>query len=141
MDSEHKYDDIINLEHHISKTHKQMSMQNRAAQFAPFAALTGYEEAVKETARFTEQKIELDEKLNNILDEKLRLIQSQIKNMPEITVTYFVPDDKKRGGKYQKITGKIKKIDDYNKFIIFTDGKFISIKDIINISGETLTIT
>jgi hypothetical protein len=141
MDSEHKYDDIINLEHHISKTHKQMSMQNRAAQFAPFAALTGYEEAVKETARFTEQKIELDEELNNILDEKLRLIQSQIKNMPEITVTYFVPDDKKRGGKYQKITGKIKKIDDYNKFIIFTDGKFISIKDIINISGETLTIT
>lgn len=141
MDSEHKYDDIINLEHHISKTHKQMSMQNRAAQFAPFAALTGYEEAVQETARFTEQKIELDEELNNILDEKLRLIQSQIKNMPEITVTYFVPDDKKRGGKYQKITGKIKKIDDYNKFIIFTDGKFISIKDIINISGETLTIT
>ena len=141
MDSEHKYDDIINLEHHISKTHKQMSMQNRAAQFAPFAALTGYEEAVKETARFIEQKIELDEELNNILDEKLRLIQSQIKNMPEITVTYFVPDDKKRGGKYQKITGKIKKIDDYNKFIIFTDGKFISIKDIINISGETLTIT
>lgn len=141
MDSEHKYDDIINLEHHISKTHKQMSMQNRAAQFAPFAALTGYEEAVKETARFTEQKIELDEELNNILDEKLRLIQSQIKNTPEITVTYFVPDDKKRGGKYQKITGKIKKIDDYNKFIIFTDGKFISIKDIINISGETLTIT
>lgn len=141
MDSEHKYDDIINLEHHISKTHKQMSMQNRAAQFAPFAALTGYEEAVKETARFTEQKIELDEELNNILDEKLRLIQSQIKNMSEITVTYFVPDDKKRGGKYQKITGKIKKIDDYNKFIIFTDGKFISIKDIINISGETLTIT
>lgn len=141
MDNEHKYDDIINLEHHISKTHKQMSMQNRAAQFAPFAALTGYEEAVKETARFTEQKIELDEELNNILDEKLRLIQSQIKNTPEITVTYFVPDDKKRGGKYQKITGKIKKIDDYNKFIIFTDGKFISIKDIINISGETLTIT
>jgi hypothetical protein len=141
MDSEHKYDDIINLEHHISKTHKQMSMQNRAAQFAPFAALTGYEEAVKETARFTEQKIELDEELNNILDEKLRLIQSQIKNTPEITVIYFVPDDKKRGGKYQKITGKIKKIDDYNKFIIFTDGKYIPIKDIIDISGETLTIT
>lgn len=141
MDSEHKYDDIINLEHHISKTHKQMSMQNRAAQFAPFAALTGYEEAVKETARFTEQKIELDEELNNILDEKLRLIQSQIKNTPEITVIYFVPDDKKRGGKYQKITGKIKKIDDYNKFIIFTDEKYIPIKDIIDISGETLTIT
>ena len=141
MDSEHKYDDIINLEHHISKTHKQMSMQNRAAQFAPFAALTGYEEAVKETARFTEQKIELDEELNNILDEKLRLIQSQIKNTPEITVIYFVPDDKKRGGKYQKITGKIKKIDDYNKFIIFTDGKYITIKDIIDISGEILTIT
>lgn len=141
MDSEHKYDDIINLEHHISKTHKQMSMQNRAAQFAPFAALTGYEEAVKETARFTEQKIELDEELNNILDEKLRLVQSQIKNTPEITVIYFVPDDKKRGGKYQKITGKIKKIDDYNKFIIFTDGKYIPIKDIIDISGETLTIT
>ena len=134
MDNEHKYDDIINLEHHISKTHKQMSMQNRAAQFAPFAALTGYEEAVKETARFTEKKIELDEELNNILDEKLRLIQSQIKNTPEITVTYFVPDDKKRGGKYQKTTGKIKKIDDYNKFIIFTDGKCISIKDIIDIS-------
>lgn len=141
MDSEHKYDDIINLEHHISKTHKQMSMQNRAAQFAPFAALTGYEEAVKETARFTEQKIELDEELNNILDEKLRLIQSQIKNTPEITVIYFVSDDKKRGGKYQKITGKIKKIDDYNKFIIFTDGKYIPIKDIIDISGEILTIT
>ena len=96
----HKYDDIINLEHHISKKHKQMTIENRSAQFAPFAALTGFEELVKETARKTEDRVEIDEELKYILDEKISIIQNQIKNNPKVTITYFIPDSKKKGGKY-----------------------------------------
>ena len=99
MNDEHKYDDIINLEHHVSKTHKQMSIEERSAQFAPFAALTGYEDEVKETERITERMIEITEDIRSILDEKIRLIQNKIAEQPNVTITYFVPDINKQGGK------------------------------------------
>lgn len=136
MDNEHKYDDIINLEHHVSKVHKQMSLENRSAQFAPFAALTGYEDEVKETERITEERIEIDEEARNILDAKINLIQNKIKEHPKITIIYFIPDNKKKGGKYQSITENIKKIDTYNKFIILDNDIKISIDEIIDISGK-----
>lgn len=118
MNDINKYDDIINLEHHVSKVHKQMSLENRSAQFAPFAALTGYEDEVKETARITEDRIELDEEQKIIINEKLNIIESQIATNPEISITYFVPDTKKEGGSYQTKTEKVKKIDNYNNEII-----------------------
>ena len=136
MNDEHKYDDIINLEHHVSKTHKQMSIEERSAQFAPFAALTGYEDEVKETERITERMIEITEEIRSILDEKIHLIQNKIAEQPEVTITYFIADSKKQGGKYQTINGKVKKIDDYKKRIILTNNTDILIKDIIEISSN-----
>lgn len=136
MNDEHKYDDIINLEHHVSKTHKQMSIEERSAQFVPFAALTGYEDEVKETERITERMIEITEDIRNILDEKIRLIQNKIAEQPNVTITYFVSDINKQGGKYQTINGIIKKIDNYEKKLILTSNTEIFIKDIIEISSN-----
>lgn len=138
MNNEHKYDDIIHLKHHVSKVHKQMSLENRSAQFAPFAALTGYEDEVKETERTTVEKIEIDQEWKAILDKKIQLVQSKIKEQPEIEITYFIPDNKKQGGKYQKVVGNIKQIDNYNKYIILTNNIRISIDEIIDISGKIL---
>lgn len=128
-----KYDDIINLPHHISKKHPQMSMEARAAQFAPFAALTGYEDAVKETARTTTEKIELDEESKTILDAKLQIIVEQLINKPTISITYFVQDLKKEGGKYISIIGSVRKIDEYKQCIVLEDKTEIYINDIIDI--------
>ena len=136
MNEEHKYDDIIKLEHHISKTHKQMSIEERSAQFAPFAALVGYEDEVKETERITERMIEITEDIRSILDEKIHLIQNKIVEQPEVTITYFIADSNKQGGKYQTINGRVKKIDDYKKRIILTNNTNISMKDIIEISSS-----
>ena len=94
------YDDIINLPHYVSKKHPQMSIESRSAQFAPFSALIGYDEAIKETARLTDKRIEIDEGLKNILNNKLQYILENIKLNPEITFTYFVYDNKKSGVKY-----------------------------------------
>ncbi len=136
MNDEHKYDDIINLEHHVSKKHKQMSIEERSAQFAPFAALVGYEDEVKETERITERMIEITEEIRSILDEKIHLIQNKIAEQPEVTITYFIADSKKQGGKYQTINGIIKKIDNYEKKLILTSNTEIFIKDIIEISSN-----
>lgn len=133
MNNQNKYNDIINLEHHISKSHKQMSLENRAVQFAPFSALTGYDEAIKETTRITQNRIELDEELKHTLNKKLICIQSQISSNPRVTITYFVPDSKKLGGKYQTVTGNVRKIDKYNKIIILINGLKIPIIEIIDI--------
>ena len=110
--SSDKYDDIINLPHHESKKHPRMSLDARSAQFAPFAALTGYDEAIKETARQTDKRIEINEELKRILNEKLQLIKKEIHTKPKIIVTYFVSDSKKEGGKYITITGNVIKIDE-----------------------------
>lgn len=128
-----KYDDIINLPHHVSKKHPRMSLEARSAQFAPFAALTGYDEVITETARLTNQRIEINEELKEVLDEKLQIIKKNIHTKPNITVTYFVPDSKKDGGKYLTVTGKVVKIDDYKQKIVLEKNIEISISEIIEI--------
>lgn len=129
----YRYDDIINLPHHVSKSHPPMSTLNRAAQFSPFAALTGYEDAIEETSRLTGKRIDLDESAKSRLDEKLRITQEQLGSEPEITITYFQPDDKKSGGDYVSICGIVKKIDYYERAVVMQDGTRIEIKEIINI--------
>lgn len=136
MNYDHSYDDIINLPHHVSKRHPQMSMYARSAQFAPFAALTGYEDAVRETARETSERIELDDELKMILDSKLQLLKENINKKIEICFTYFVPDLRKEGGKYVTTYGIVSKIDNYNQTITLADRTIIIINDIIEISGK-----
>lgn len=128
-----KYDDIINLPHHISKKHPQMTLEARAAQFAPFAALTGYDDEVKETARLTNRRIELDDEAKSILDNKIQIILEQISQRPTVSITYFIPDTRKAGGEYVTITGIIKKVDSYNQVIVLENRTEIPINEIIDI--------
>lgn len=131
-----EYDDIINLAHHVSKRHPRMSLEARSAQFAPFAALTGYDDVIKETERLTNERIEIDEEMKNILDAKIHLIQEQIYTRPRITITYFIPDLKKKGGKYTTVTGNIVKIDNYSQKIILEKNIEIPILEVIDIIGD-----
>ena len=131
-----RYDDIIHLEHHVSKKHPQMAITDRAAQFAPFAALTGHEAAINETARQTERKVELDEERQRELNEKIWLIIRNLESHPAITVTYFVPDTKKDGGAYITISGKVKRIDEYEGVLILRDGTRIPLDDIMELEGR-----
>ena len=126
------YDDIIHFPHHRSKKHAPMPLIDRAAQFSPFAALTGHDAAIKETARLTDRKIELDEYEIAALDEKLQMIRQQMARSV-ITVTYFCQDLKKDGGEYVTVTGSVKKMDEYEKCLIMTDGTRIQIEDILEI--------
>ncbi len=132
-----KYDDIIDLPHHVSKTRKPMSLYNRAAQFAPFAALTGYDDAIEETARLTETKVELSDELKNDLNQKINFIKNNIKVHPEITIKYFVRDNKKSGGIYKSLTSIIKKVDNFNKCLIFADNTNVYFDDIISITWQS----
>ena len=116
-----KYKDIINLPHHVSKNHQRMSLNNRSAQFAPFSALTGYSEKIKETARITDKKIELDEGLKTVINNRLQIIKENIKSVPQVTITYFIKDQRKSGGSYKTIITNIKKIDEVNKIFILTN--------------------
>lgn len=131
-----KYDDIINLPHHVSKTRPQMPIIDRAAQFSPFAALTGHGAAVEETARLTDRRIELDEQEKNILSNKLQFILERISEQHEIAITYFKPDEKKDGGFYITAVGVVKKIDEYERLIIMTEGIVIPIDEMIRIDGS-----
>ena len=128
-----KYDDIINMPHYVSKIRKPMSIENRSAQFAPFSALTGYDEKIKEVARETSKKIELDECIKLILNEKLCLIKNDIKLRPKVTITYFVRDNKKKGGHYKTITSNVKIVDEVYKRIVLIDNTIISFDNIIDI--------
>lgn len=127
------YEDIINLPHHVSKTRKPMSLENRSAQFAPFSALTGYSEAIQETSRLTTNKKDLSETEKSVIDNKLRILNSVINDKPFVTFTYFVPDSNKSGGKYIKVADNVRRIDVTNNKIIFVDKKVIKISDIIDI--------
>lgn len=129
------YDDIINLDRPISKR-PSSSMKSRASQFAPFAALVGYDSEIKETARLTDKKVVLDENQKEIISDKLNYLSKHLNEKNEITITYFIKDQKKSGGKYIKKTGIIKRIDLVNQNIKFTDNTIISMKDIINIKGK-----
>lgn len=131
-----QYDDIIQLPHHVSLTRPQMPMQDRAAQFSPFAALTGYDAAVKETARLTDEKIELDEEELNILNMKFQMLREQLDKQSEVDFTYFKPDEKKTGGAYVTVAGAVKKIDDFERMIIMRDGVKILMDDVLDIEGD-----
>jgi len=130
------YDDIINLPHHVSPTRPRMSMIDRAAQFSPFSALTGHDSAVKETARLTDQRIELSEDMKNEINDRLLFIAERKEENPEIEITYFKPDEKKDGGAYITALGSVKKINEYERVVIMNDGTKIQIDDIISIDGQ-----
>ena len=142
MNDEHKYDDIINLPHHVSARHPQMSLIDRAAQFSPFAALTGHDAAIRETQRLTDEWVEPDEDRKELLDEKLQMIRESLsggkggKNLPEIMFTYFRPDEKKSGGAYVTVQGKVRKIDEYGHQVILEDGTALPVEHIVGIEGE-----
>ena len=130
------YEDIINLPPHISKRHPQPSMMDRAARFAPFAAITGYEEMVLEEARVTEEQIHLDEDAVALICEKINMIQEFIDGEPEVKITYFEPDKKKSGGAYITITGTPKCVNEYEQFLIMTDGKKIKFDSIYRLESD-----
>ena len=131
-----KYEEIMKHPHHVSKTRPQMPMSDRAAQFAPFAALTGYDSAIKETGRLTDEKIELDEESLTALDMKYQLLMEALDDAPEVTITYFQPDERKAGGKYVSAVGAVKKIDDFERRITMRDGTRIPMDDVLSIDGE-----
>ena len=131
-----QYDDIINLPHHTSPTRPRMSRENRAAQFSPFAAVVGHDAAIRETGRLTDTKIELGESAIAELEMKLDILADIIAERPEISVTYFQPDEKKAGGKYVTASGALKKIDATENVINLEDGKTIPITDILDIECE-----
>ena len=129
------YDDIINLPHPVSKNHPQMPLRDRAAQFAPFAALTGHDAAIKETARITDEFVEPDADKKQELDEELRMIRMALADnkTAKVQMIFFKPDGKKSGGSYETITGNIKKIDEYNGLIVFDDKTTVKIEKVIDI--------
>lgn len=131
-----RYEDLLNLPPHKSATRPSMSLTDRAAQFSPFAALTGYEHAIKETARITDQRIWLDETAKSRLDEKLSKLQAQLQMKSEVEICYFVEDKHKEGGKYETVHSVIKKIDAYEREVILCSGQRIDIEDIIEITGD-----
>lgn len=133
MKESHDYDDIIDLPHHVSETRKRMSAIDRAAQFSPFAALTGYEDAVKETARLTDARIELDENRKSMLNEVLQYVLEHIADMPEVRAEHFVKDSHKSGGAYVIKTARVKRIDPIERRVVFTDNTSVSIDDIYDI--------
>jgi hypothetical protein len=129
------YDDIINLPRHVSTTHPHMTAIDRAAQFSPFAALTGYDAAIKETARLTDERIELDEYSTNALNDRLQIIAERIVEQPEIAITYFQPDTMKSGGSYVTAASAAKKIDEHKRIVMMTDGTAIPMDEIVGIEG------
>lgn len=126
------YEDIINLPHPEPVGHPRMSMEKRAAQFSPFAALSGYEEAVQETERLTEERITLDESELEVLDNQMNEIMA-MEEPPEVKITYFIPDQRKAGGRYETVAGRISKIDRYKGQIVMENGVVISVKEVVSI--------
>ncbi len=133
--SDDRYADIIDLPHHVSVTRRHMSIKDRAAQFSAFAALTGYGDEIKETARLTDDKREMDETELEELSLKLALILARADEKPYITVTYFSSDQKKSGGVYKTVTGNLKKVDEIERTLTLTDGDIIRLDDIIDIES------
>ena len=133
MHMNNRYDEIINLPHHVSKTRPRMPMSDRAAQFAPFAALTGYDSAIKETGRLTDERIELDEEALTALDRKYQLLMDTLDDAPEVTIIYFQPDERKVGGQYVSATGTVKKVDTFGRRILLQDGTRIPLDSVYDL--------
>lgn len=131
-----QYDDILHLPRPVSPNRKRMSIVDRAAQFSPFAALTGYDAVIRETGRLTDRQFELDESEKLRLDDQLRMLAAVQEGHPKITVTYFIPDERKTGGAYERITGRLRKVDAYEKALILTDGTFLYFSRIRELRGE-----
>lgn len=127
------YDDIIDLPHPVSENRKRMSMLDRAAQFSPFAALTGYDAAIRETGRLTDERIEFDVDGKAMLNDKLRMLAERQTEQPEITVIYFVPDERKHGGAYAEVTDRVRKVDGRRQMLFMVDGKEILFDDVYDI--------
>ena len=132
---DHRYDDIINLPHHVSSKRPHMSLADRAAQFSPFAALTGHAAVIKETARLTDEQIELTEEAKSILDSKIQILLAALPSSPQVSITYFKPDDRKAGGEYITHTGVARKIEELSHEIVMADGLVIPIDSILKIDG------
>jgi len=130
------YDDIIRLPHHVSQNHPQMPMHDRAAQFAPFAALTGYEAAVGETARLTSERRELDPQEAEELDRRLAALIARLPDHPEVTVEYFVPDERKAGGAYVTVTGRVRHVSVPEQTLVMEDGTEIPLDEVVSLTGE-----
>lgn len=133
------YDDIINLPHHVSTRHPRMPAIDRAAQFSPFAALTGFEGAVKEAGRLTDSKIDLCEDQQADLDARLRLLEDVLPQHPKVTVVYYVPDRSKSGGAYMTVSGEIKKFDRIGSNIVLQDNTTIPIDSILQVDSRYLS--
>lgn len=140
QEDRHRYDDIINLPHHVSKTRPPMPVPDRAAQFAPFAALTGHSAAIEETARLTKERIELDENCKAIINRQLTALKEQSDKEPAASITYFAEDMKKSGGAYVSASGRVKKVDEYKRLVVLADGTRIPIDDIIEIQSQDIGI-
>lgn len=136
MDNPHRYDDMLDMPHHVSPTRHRMSKLDRAAQFAPFAALTGFGAAITEADRMPERRIELGEAETAELAEKLRILEARQSEQPEISVTYFIPDARKDGGRYDTARGRLRRVVPAEYTLSFTDGRTFDIDDIIVIEGS-----
>lgn len=133
-----QYDDILHLPHPTSQRHPRMPIADRAAIFSPFAALTGHAAAIQETARLTDQRLELDEDTKAALDRKQQILEDCLAEQPEVTVTWFLPDERKAGGSYVTTVGRLKKTDHVERLMILTDGTRIPLDDILDIESEWL---
>lgn len=135
-----KYDDILELPHPVSRRHPQMPLADRAAQFAPFAALTGHDEAIQETARLTDSRVELEEGQKEALDQRLGLLLRRMRENPnlepEVLATYFKPDEKKEGGAYRMVCGRVRKVDEYERSVTWKDGTTLPVEDIVSMEGD-----
>ena len=141
MDRKHEkfpYENIVHLQHHVSTTRKRMSMIDRAAQFSPFMALSGYDAAIQETARLTDEQIEMEEDRKAELDRKLQILGRRLSEYPDVTITYFQPDEKKTGGAYVAVVGRLKKIDDFARVITLVNGMKIRIDHVVDVESKIL---
>lgn len=134
-----QYEDLIFLPHHVSSTRPKMNLSDRAAQFSPFAALTGHNAAIRETARQTDEFVLLDEERRIEVDLKLRWLKDHIKESPKVQITYFLPDEKKSGGAYVTTTGTVKKIDAYERCLWMSDQTVIPIEKIYEVAGQVFS--
>ena len=134
MARDHNYDDIIGLPHYVSGKRARMSMIDRAAQFSPFAALTGYDAVIAESARLTDTQIELDEGGKQLLDDQMQAVLEKIETQPQVTILWFCYDERKAGGSYVSTTGNVKKVDTYTQRLLLTTGQSIPLGEIFSIA-------
>lgn len=133
------YEDIIHLPHHQSPTRPHMSLLDRAAQFAPFAALSGHDAAIQETARLTQSRLELCEEEKEVLNHRLQQLRSQMNLFPTVTATYFQEDSRKSGGEYRTKTGIVGKLDEYVGALVFEDGELVFFEDLLSLQSPVFS--